>query len=299
MDPQNQDSSSAHLQELAHQVAQQQALLEQLLVSQGTTGTPTSGATPAADLHDLPTRPQYDWQPSGQLCDLVPTLEHSPFGMSLSDEDRKTLLDRYPPIAGLVYSPPSMLPEAERHFKPGHRREDALLRALQYATSAILQPLDVLAHSLLPVLSPEHLGHIFAILNDVCTLVLNVGGVANKARNNLALRALNPSFSIPSSNTIFTMAPDQFKETVSTHMAMQKALREARPASARPAGSSQFFRAVPPLGGGGQPAFNFRRNPNNQQRGWRPHPQATSHGRPPNSHNPFRNQIPQDGDSRQ
>ncbi|KAI8136574.1 hypothetical protein BJV82DRAFT_489600, partial [Fennellomyces sp. T-0311] len=172
-------------------------------------------------------RPRYDWQPSPQLCELVPTLEQHVFGVPLNEEDRKAIVDRYPPIAGLVYSPPATLPEADRRFKPGHRHEDASLRAMQYATSAILRPLDVLAHSLLPLLHPDQVGRIFAILNDIRALVLNVGGVANKACNNLALRAVNPSFQIPASDKIFTMAPEQFKDTISSHTAMHKVLKDA------------------------------------------------------------------------
>ena len=285
--------ANPHIQELAYWVAQQQAMLEQLLVAQD---AQTSAASPTLDLHDLPTRPRYEWQPSPQLCELLPTLEHGIFGSPLSDDDRKAIIDRYPPVAGLDYSPPAMLPEADRHFKTGHRREDASLRSLQYAISAILHPLDVVSHSLVPLLPHDQVVRIFAMLNDIRTLVLNAGGAANRARNNLALRAVNPSFSLPSTDRTFTMALDQFKETVSTHTAMQKALKEARPASVRPTATGQFFRGVPPLGGGGQPVSNFRHNQQANQRG-RHHQGPRSHGRPPNSNNPFRNQAPPPGPS--
>ncbi|KAI8137333.1 hypothetical protein BJV82DRAFT_492583, partial [Fennellomyces sp. T-0311] len=131
------------------QVAQQQVLIEQLLAAQGAPGAQTPPVSSVMDLHDLPTRPRYDWLPSLQLCELLPTLEQSIFGMPLSDKDCKALVDRYPSVAGLVYTPPATLPEAEHHFKTGHRHEDGSLRALQYTISAICRPLDVLAHTLL------------------------------------------------------------------------------------------------------------------------------------------------------
>ncbi|KAI9315020.1 hypothetical protein BX666DRAFT_2029255 [Dichotomocladium elegans] len=136
-------------------------------------------------------------------------------------------------MAGVSYSPPSTLPEAERHFNRGHKHEDASLRSMQYATSAILRPLDVLAHSLLPMLPPDQIGRIFAIINDVRTLVLHVGGVANNARNNIAMRAVNPSFTLPTSEKQYTMSLDQFRDTVSAQTTMRKTLKEARPALPR------------------------------------------------------------------
>ncbi|ORY94093.1 hypothetical protein BCR43DRAFT_419883, partial [Syncephalastrum racemosum] len=173
------------------------------------------------------TRPRIDWQPSPQLAELIPTLEQNIFDSPLPDEDRKALLERYPPIANLVYTPPATLPQAERHFNRGHRHEDSSLRALQYATSGILRPLDVLAHSLLPLLPADQVGRIYAIINDIRTLVLHVGGVANQARNAIALRAVNPSFTLPTTTKHFTMSPDMFKDQVSAQNTMRKTLREA------------------------------------------------------------------------
>ncbi|KAI8136833.1 hypothetical protein BJV82DRAFT_526379 [Fennellomyces sp. T-0311] len=204
------------------------------------------------ELHDLLTRPRYDWQPNQLLFELLPSLDQPVFRSPLSDDDWKALVDRYPPVSSVVYQPSAALPQAKSQFKPGHHREDSSLKALQYATSAILRPLDVLAHMLLPLLPQEHYARIFTIINDVRTLVLNAGGVANQARNQLALRAVNPSFSIPNPDKSFTMSLDQFKDTVASHTAMHKAMWEARPSNSttrRTGDSSSFFRGVPPPGG--------------------------------------------------
>ncbi|KAI9314654.1 hypothetical protein BX666DRAFT_2029523 [Dichotomocladium elegans] len=235
----DQPSPAAQFNELVAQVAQQQAIIQQLLHSQGIQ-VPSVQSDNTASLHDLPTRPRYDWCPAQLLRELIPTLDHLVFGQPLDDEDRKTIVERYPPMAGVSYSPPSTLPEAERHFNRGHKHEDASLRSMQYATSAILRPLDVLAHSLLPMLPPDQIGRIFAIINDVRTLVLHVGGVANNARNNIAMRAVNPSFTLPTSEKQYTMSLDQFRDTVSAQTTMRKTLKEARPAL-----PSAFFRDDP------------------------------------------------------
>ncbi|KAI9309914.1 hypothetical protein BX666DRAFT_1844837, partial [Dichotomocladium elegans] len=247
-----------------------------------------------ASLHDLPTRPRYDWCPTQPLQELIPTLDHLVFGQPLDDEDRKTIVEHYPPMAGVSYSPPSTLPEAERHFNRGHKHEDASLRSMQYATSAILRPLDVLAHSLLPILPPDQIGRIFAIINDVCTLVLHVGGVANNAHNNIAMRAVNPSFTLPTSEKQYTMSLDQFRDTVSAQTTMRKTLKEARPTL-----PSAFFRDGLSLGGGGQTNFgstSFRRphgqtHNNNTRRNHANRNNNFGNNRLARSNNPFRFRI--------
>ncbi|KAI9491380.1 hypothetical protein BDB00DRAFT_913518, partial [Zychaea mexicana] len=85
--------------------------------------------------------------------------------------------------------------------------------------------------TLLSVLLPDQVERIFAIVNDVRTLVLHIGSVAKEACSNLALGAVNPSFtSSPlSGDCDYTMGKDQFKEVVSTNTTLQEPLRDARP----------------------------------------------------------------------
>ncbi|ORY91435.1 hypothetical protein BCR43DRAFT_518773 [Syncephalastrum racemosum] len=81
------DLAAAQINDLVAQVTQQQVLLQQLLQSQG---APSPHMSLASDLHDLPTRPRIDWQPSPQLAELSPTLEQNIFDSPLPDEDRGT-----------------------------------------------------------------------------------------------------------------------------------------------------------------------------------------------------------------
>ncbi|KAF7720548.1 hypothetical protein EC973_007592 [Apophysomyces ossiformis] len=290
--PSSQDATTAQLQELVQQVARQQAVIEQLLAS-----SEAAQSVPEGTYHNLATRPHYEWQADPALRDLMPTLDRAIFAQTLSDEERKMIIDRYPPLSGLKYSPPATLPQAERHFSRGQKLEDQSLRALQYATSAILRPLDVLGHVLFPLLPVEHRARVFAILNDARTLTLHVAGQANTARNSIALRAVNPSYSLQLDDKDYTMNLECFKDTVSTNAAFQKTIKDARPA--RPGKSSSFFRGVPPLGGGGQPDFTStpRRMgpPSNKRKG------ANQSARPQSSqtrsNNPFRNNLANGTDS--
>ncbi|KAI9496843.1 hypothetical protein BDB00DRAFT_889729 [Zychaea mexicana] len=156
------------------------------------------------------------------------TLDQAIFTSTLADEERKTIIERYPPIRTLKYSPPAAVPQADRLFKPGQKAEDAMLRQLQYTLSAVLRPLDVLGHTLLPILPNEHINRVFATINDVHTLVLHTASTINNQRNQLALRAIHPSLKAPSQDKQYTMSADTFKDTVTEFTAMQKSIRDAR-----------------------------------------------------------------------
>ena len=120
------------------------------------------------------------------------------------------------------------VPQAERLFKPGQKIKDAMLRQFQYTISAILRLLDVLGHMLLPLLPADQRDRVFMALNDARTLVLHMAGTVNYQRNQLALRAINPTFRAPVPDKEYTMAVDEFKDTVNNFTTMQKSLREAR-----------------------------------------------------------------------
>lgn len=212
------------------------------------------------------------------LYDKIPTLAAPLFQQTLNEEERKTIIERYPVIHGIKYTPPVPLPDAIRKFSKGQQREDSTLRQLQYTASAILRPFDVLCHSLLPLLPEEQQDRIYTMLNDIGILVLHLCGSVDAARNNLDLRAINPSFHIPSDNPMeYTMEPTNFQEALAYNTSVQKTLREALPRR-----SKQVLPRDSVLGGGWSPAFEsaptFRRNPQNQK----PRPQSN------NSNNPFR-----------
>ncbi|KAI9282948.1 hypothetical protein BC943DRAFT_281403, partial [Umbelopsis sp. AD052] len=66
----------------------------------------------------------------------------------LPDEDRRNMVEQYPPIQGLKYTPPNTVPEALKKFNRSQLKEDSTLRNVQYTTSTIVNPFDVLFHEL-------------------------------------------------------------------------------------------------------------------------------------------------------
>ena len=140
------------IQQLVEQVARQQQLLEDLY--QARTDSVVHPPVPQVP-HDLPVRPSFDWTPSPTLIQLMPTLEQATFTNTLAAEERIQVIERYPPLHGFTYKAPAPVPEAARLFTKRQAAEDASLRNFQYNLSAVLRPLDVLGHMLLPILQPD------------------------------------------------------------------------------------------------------------------------------------------------
>ena len=85
MDQQTQPS--VDVQALLDQLAQQQQLIDELSQMH------TDGAAGASVPHDLPARPTFDWQPTGELASLMPTLAQGIFASTLADEECKTIIE--------------------------------------------------------------------------------------------------------------------------------------------------------------------------------------------------------------
>jgi len=134
------------------------------------------------------------------------------------------------------------------------------------------------------VTSSEESERIFAILNDVRILVLHLCGSINNDRNNLALRAVNPTFNLSDDSADYTMDPSKFQETLAHNTNIQKTLKEA--AARR---SKQVFPRDSTQGSGGSPHSTSDISAPNQARRL-PNINA-SHSRPFNSHRPHRNNI--------
>ena len=256
------------LQTIAQQLAQQGQLIQQLLNQQNP--QPMASHEP---LHDLPIRPSYDWQPDALLYERIHSLANPIFHQNLSDEDRKAIIEKYPAIQGIKYTPPATLPEAQRKFNKGQYREDTSLRNIQYAASAILRPFDVLCHALVPMVTEAQADRVYAIANDTRTLILHLCGTINDARNALALRAINPAFHIPGErDTDYTMEPTKFQETLAHNTNVQKTIREATQRKSR-----QVFGRDSSHGGGESPAspsslpFTRRQPGSSQHQHQRPH----------------------------
>ncbi|KAI8574988.1 hypothetical protein K450DRAFT_263847 [Umbelopsis ramanniana AG] len=226
----SQDSHIA-IDAIAEQLAHLGQLIQQLLAQvQPQVVSSPAMVSSQPNLHELPVRPSYEWQPDQTLLQRIPSLSSSLFHQTLPDTDRRNIVKRYPTIQGVKYSPPNTVPEALKKFNKGQLREDNTLRNLQYTASAIARPFDVLCHTLQPLIPPEQTDRVYAILNDVRTLLLHLCGSLNTARNNLALRAINPSFQVPSENGMdFTMEPKKFQEALSHNTTIQKTIRDAYP----------------------------------------------------------------------
>ncbi|KAI8047033.1 hypothetical protein BDF22DRAFT_601518, partial [Syncephalis plumigaleata] len=91
-------------------------------------------------------RPRYDWIPDQELYAQVATPSNDIYAQTLTEDQKKAVIELYPPIQGLSYKPPATLEEGVKKFNRGQQREDAQLKQLQYLMSAVLRPLDVLGH---------------------------------------------------------------------------------------------------------------------------------------------------------
>ncbi|KAI9261608.1 hypothetical protein BDA99DRAFT_560467 [Phascolomyces articulosus] len=209
MEGPSEDQTNNHILQLTEQVAQQQCLLEELCHVHSDTQT----VSPSTSVpHDLPVRPSFDWVPSPTLVALLPTLKQpSLFDNMLADKES--------------------LPDAAKYFNKGQSAEDTKLHNLQYTLSAVLRPLDVLGHMLLPILLPDQIERIYSTINDIHTLLLHTAGTMNEHRNQLALRAVHPAICKPTEKKEYTILPETFRETLSQHTILQKSIRDAPAAS--------------------------------------------------------------------
>ncbi|GAB5588149.1 hypothetical protein Unana1_03049 [Umbelopsis nana] len=257
--------SHIDLNSIADQLVQQGQLIQQLITQQQQQQQlqqPNGMVSTQPSLHGLPVRPSYDWQPDPLLYDRIPSLAHPIFYQTLPDDERKAIIER------VKYTPPATIPEAQRMFNKGQYREDSTLRHLQYLASAILRSFDVLCHTLLPLIPPEQSERVYAVLNDIRTLILNLCGSATAARNHLALRAINPAFQLQTENgSDYTMDPAKFQETLAHNASVLKTLREATPRRRK----QVFPKDSPPGVGGSSPSTSdstqpFRRITNGQNR---------------------------------
>lgn len=268
------DQQLAAMQE---QMANLQAQLAQVI-----NPTPMQAVddTAPTQLHSLSTRPHYEWTPSEAQVNLmhmdVPIHTSKP----MSTVDRKAIIEAYPPVAQLEYRPPATVPSAEKNMNRGQKIEDNSLKHLQYQASAILRPLDVLAHEMLTQEpNTPNLERFCAMLSDMRSLVVDLCSTITQARVNIAYRTIDPSFSVKTESDVGYIVPlEEFQQSISQQAAAKKALREAsslrRPRRRYPNGnfgsgtfssgpSQQFFRSGPPSQQGGlhnNNTSNFNKN---------------------------------------
>lgn len=288
---------------------QQIAALQAQLAEVANTSSPMQSAddTAPSPLHSFGTRPHYDWTPSDTLRELmeldVPLHNSNP----MPDSERKAIIEAYPPMAHLDYKAPATIPTAEEQLmNRGQKLEDSSLKQLQYLLSAAFRPLDILIHEMFTYENGNpNLERYSAIMRDTRRLLLHVCAIITQHRNNIALRAVDPSFSMkPTSETNYTLPLDEFQQTLIQQTAARKATREAtinrRQRRRFPSGTSatsntvarssdqSFFRPGPPSQQGGfstdYNSKNYNHNNNNNANSYNSHStKATNYN---NNNNP-------------
>jgi hypothetical protein len=118
---------------IAEQLPHQGQLIQQLLtqVQQPQVASPSAMVSSQPNLHELPVRPNYEWQPDQILLYGTPSVSSSSFHQTLPDMNRRNIVERYLTIQGLKYSPPNTIPDALKKFNKSQLREDNTLRNLQ------------------------------------------------------------------------------------------------------------------------------------------------------------------------
>jgi hypothetical protein len=276
-------SVEQQLTAMQEQMAALQAQLAQMI---NTSPMQSEDNTAATTLHSLSTRPHYEWTPSEAQVNILQMDVPIHTSKPMATTDRRSIIEAYPPVAQLEYRSPATLPSAEQAMNKGQKMEDNSLKQLQYQASAILRPLDVLAHEILTHDSNNsNLERFCTILADMRSLVVDLCSTITQARTNIAYRAINPSFTLKAEPEVgYTVPPEEFQQGINQQTAAKKAIREAssfrRPrrrfhnnnassGSYTNDSNQQFFRQGPPSQQGGFNSNstnnfnNFSNNSNN------------------------------------
>lgn len=252
--------------------------------------------------HSLGVRPQYDWVPPELLTQCL-QLDQDLFSTSnlLPDDERKRLIEAYPPIRDLEYRAPATLPDAQKRMNKAQQLEDSSLREIQYMLSGVFRPLDILGHELLQATNTpaDVLQRNLNILFHARTLLSHACASLTHSRNKIAMRAVNPRFSLPTpgTNKKYTMDLNEFQSSITQQTTSAKTMKEAQhlpnqnrrqfhrqPAgnnfrvsdapfqsnSAHPGSGPQFFRSGPSSQHGGQSHHANNGNHGNNQRQFNP-----------------------------
>ncbi|KAI9277318.1 hypothetical protein BC943DRAFT_364280 [Umbelopsis sp. AD052] len=102
-----------------------------------------------------------------------------------------------------------------------------IIERLHYSASAILRPFDTLCHELLQTTANDESRGLYAIVYGIRKLITRHCGVINNARVNLALRAVNPTITVPDDSTDYILEPSKFQETLAHHTKYQKIIKKA------------------------------------------------------------------------
>lgn len=261
------------MEEQLHMMQQQIATLQEQLNSGTPTPMQSADDTATLPLHAMGTGPHYDWSPLDSVTELMileaPLNTHS----LLSNSERKSIIESYPAMAHLDYKPPATISSVEYLMNKGQRYKDNSLKDLQYVHSATYRPLDIFIHEFITTKQGNpNLKRYCSMLHDIRSLMLHTEFVAIQIRNNIALRAVDPSFSLKSTNASYTLPLEEFQNTLVQQTSAKKATPEATANRRRRFGNSssfsnasdqQFFRSGPPLQQGGYSKNNSNFNNSN------------------------------------
>lgn len=246
---------------LETQVQQLQQQLQQMMQQLGENSPEhmQSDGDNTAQLHSFGTRPRYEWQPSEFLSDFLHLDQPIHTSPPLSDTERKSIIEAYPPISNSDYHASTTIPSALQRMNKGQKHEDQSLKHFQYLVSAVLRPLDILAHELASnEANNPHFKKYMLMLKDVRKLLLHVSSSLNHARNNVAMRSFNSNYSIKKDEGSYTLPLSEIQAALTEQTTERKNLREAtyRNRSPRSSGTlvgndTQLFRSGPSSQQGG------------------------------------------------
>lgn len=204
-----------------------------------------------------PPRPKYEWTPSTELISLMGLDQDLFVGTPLTDKQRASIIDLYPPITNLDYRPPDAVPIAYGRMNDAQRSHDASLKSIQYLLSAVFRPLDILAHQLIQAPETTDIEQRLKTLYDARALLMNFSNSVNTFRNSIAIRAVNKSFKPDlSGEGRHTMPAEQFHSMIGQLHSTHKTMKEAQQFDKKP------FRSGPPSQHGGK-TFNTNANQRN------------------------------------
>ncbi|CEP15065.1 hypothetical protein [Parasitella parasitica] len=164
------------------------ALQAQLGNASAATPMQSEDATASIPQHSFGTRPHYDWSPSATLTEFMELDVPLHTSKPLSDTDRKSIIEAYPPMAHIDYKAPTTIPTAERAMNKGQKLEDNSLKHLQYLLSAVFRPLDILTHEMFTHDSGNpNLERYGTMLRDIRHFLIHVCSSMTHQRNNIAL----------------------------------------------------------------------------------------------------------------
>ncbi|KAI8875124.1 hypothetical protein K501DRAFT_280672 [Backusella circina FSU 941] len=206
-------SSSNEVNPEDFQAMQQRLLALESLITQST------NTMPAAEYMD-------DAEEQG----VATALHHYIYDLLILEDQKGRIIEQYPNLDNVQYQPPAAVPAANRMMAPHQSKLDKSLKHLQYLLSGVVRPIDVLGLEISHDDNTTNIQRYLHVLADCHTLLLNISSEINALRNDIAFKAINPSYSAnKSSSQNYTMSPTDFQASLTQQTTTNQTLRHARP----------------------------------------------------------------------